>query len=112
MDLFSFLKSGLKGLCPNCNKADIFVTRFKIKDKCSYCNMNLIEDNGDNWFFLLIIDRALFIFPIITAYYFNLSPIIIIVLSISLLVLFIIFTPFRLGICLAFVYYMRTKIKI
>ena len=111
MVLLSYLKSGLKGVCPNCNKADIFVTRFKMKDNCSSCDVNFIEDNGDNWFFLLIIDRAIFIFPIIIAYYFNLGPKFIIAISGSLLVLFIIFTPIRLGICLAFVYYMRTKIK-
>ena len=112
MVLISYLKSGIRGVCPNCNKADIFVTRFKMRDNYSSCNANFIEDNGDNWFFLLIIDRTIFIFPIIVAYYFNLGPKFIIVLSVSLLILFIIFTPIRLGISLAFVYYMRTKIKI
>jgi len=39
--------------------------------ECELCNINFNEENGDNWFFLLIIDRALFIFPIIVAYYFG-----------------------------------------
>ena len=112
MVLFSYLKSGILGICPNCKKDKIFKTRFKMKNKCKSCHVDFIEDNGDNWFFLLIIDRAIFIFPIIVAYYFNSGPKFIMVFSISLLILFIIFTPIRLGISLAFVYYMRTKTKL
>jgi len=110
MNLFSYIKSGVLGICPNCKKDKIFKTRFKMKSKCKSCNMSFIEDNGDNWFFLLIIDRAIFIFPIIVAYYFNSEPRFIIVSSLSLLILFIIFTPIRLGLSFAFVYYLRTKI--
>tara|TARA_Y100001970_G_C13583460_1_gene532013 strand:- start:65 stop:403 length:339 start_codon:yes stop_codon:yes gene_type:complete len=111
MTLLWYIKNCIKGVCPNCKKGKIFLTRFKIKNKCESCKLNFIEDHGDNWFFLLIIDRAIFIFPIIVAYYFNSEPKFIIILSLSLLLLFIIFTPIRLGISLAFVYYLRTKIK-
>ena len=45
-----------------------------MKDKCSNCNIWFVEQNGDNWFFLLFIDRGLFIFPIIVGYYFNMRP--------------------------------------
>jgi len=51
MVLISYLKSGIRGVCPNYNKANIFVTRFKMRDNCSSYNANFIEDNGDNWFF-------------------------------------------------------------
>ena len=111
MILFSYIKSGILGLCPNCKTGKIFRTRFKMNHECESCNVNFNEDNGDNWFFLLIIDRALFIFPIIVAYYFGYGPKFIITVSLILLFLFILFTPIRLGISLAFVYYFRTKIK-
>ena len=80
-----------------------------MRNKCDACNLNFIENNGDNWFFLLIIDRALFIFPIIIAYYFNFAPMFIIKLSLILLVLFIIFTPMRLGLSFTLVYYLRVR---
>ena len=111
MILFSYIKSGIFGLCPNCKTGKIFRTRFKMNHECESCNVNFNEDNGDNWFFLLIIDRALFIFPIIVAYYFGYGPRFIITISLILLFFFILFTPIRLGISLAFVYYFRTKIK-
>ena len=53
MVLISYLKSGIRGVCPNYNKANIFVTRFKMRDNCSSYNANFIEDNGDNWFFFI-----------------------------------------------------------
>lgn len=111
MILFSYIKSGILGICPNCKIGKIFRTRFKMNPECESCEVNFNEDNGDNWFFLLIIDRALFIFPIIVAYYFGYGPKFIITVSLILLFLFILFTPIRLGISLAFVYYFRTKIK-
>ena len=111
MILFSYIKSGILGLCPNCKTGKIFRTRFKMNYECESCNVNFNEENGDNWFCLLIIDRALFIFPIIVAYYFGYDPKIIITISVILLFFFIIFTPIRLGISLAFVYYLMTKIN-
>ena len=111
MILFSYIKSGILGLCPSCKTGKIFRTRFKMNHECESCNVHFNEDNGDNWFFLLIIDRALFIFPIIVAYYFGYGPKIIITISLILLFFFILFTPIRLGISLAFVYYLRTKIN-
>ena len=101
----------VSGYCPNCGDIRLFLTRFKMKDKCEGCGIYFIEKNGDNWFFLLLIDRALFIFPIIVAFYFQFSPYMIIILSIVLLLIFIIATPFRISICLALDYYFRSKIN-
>ena len=87
----------------------MFISRFKMRNRCDSCKLQFFEDNGDNWFFLLIIDRALFIFPIIVAYYFDSGPMFIVMLSLILLVLFIIFTPMRLGLSFAFVYFFRVR---
>ena len=91
-------------------KKKLFLSHFKMTKACNNCGIDLIENNGDNWFFLLIIDRALFIFPIVGAFYFQIHPKMINSLSIFPLILFIIITPFRLGICLGFDYYFRSKI--
>ena len=41
-----------------------------MKKACNNCGIDLIENNVDNWFFLFVVDRALFIFPIVVAFYF------------------------------------------
>ena len=108
--LIKYVARGIFGKCPNCVRKKTFLTRFKMKKSCDNCGVDFIENNGDNWFFLLIIDRALFIFPIVVAFYFEMNPKMIVALSLILLILFIINTPFRLGICLGSDYYFRSKI--
>ena len=108
--LIKYITRGMVGKCPNCSRKKLFLSHFKMKKSCDNCGINFIENNGDNWFFLLIIDRALFIFPIVVAFYFEIHPKMIISLSLFLLILFIVITPFRLGICLGFDYYFRSKI--
>ncbi len=108
--LLYHILSGLRGISPNYSQSKILIsTKFKMRNKSDACNLQLFGDNGDNWFFLIIIDRAPFIFPIIVAYYFNAGLIFIIMLSFIVLVLFIIFTPTRLGLSFAFVYYFRVR---
>ena len=82
-----------------------------MKDKCSNCSIWFVEQNGDNWFFLLFIDRGLFIFPIIVGYYFNMRPEGLIALCLLLMVTFIIATPFRLSLCLALELFLRQKFQ-
>jgi len=111
MLLFHYLKNTIFGYCPECGQEKLFLTWSKMKDQCSNCGIWFIERQGDHWFFLLFIDRGLFIFPIIVGYYFGLRPEMLIALCGLLLVMFIIATPFRLGLSLAFEYFMRTKIE-
>jgi len=82
-----------------------------MKDNCDKCGAIFIEKNGDNWFLLLLIDRAFFIFPIIAMFYFNLNILYLIIFTFTLIVLFIIGTPIRLGLSLAFNYYFKKNKK-
>ena len=106
------IKSLISGNCPSCNQDKIHIKWSKIKKKCSFCNYRFQENNGDNWFFLLVIDRALFIFPIIVGYYFNLSPYFLISISVILLILFLILTPFRVNLSIFARFYLEKKINI
>lgn len=108
--LGQYISRAALGKCPNCSNMKIFSSRFKMKESCDNCGIKFIEKNGDYWFFLLFIDRGLFIFPIVVAFYFEIDPKMIIILCILLLFLFIIITPFRLGLCLAFDFYIRSII--
>ena len=78
--LYRYIVNILNDKCPECAEGSVFLTRFKMKEKCDLCDAYFIEKNGDNWFFLLFIDRAFFIFPVVVMLYFG--------LSIELLVLF------------------------
>ena len=108
--LIQYLKNAAIGRCPECAEDKLFSSWSKMKDKCSNCGIWFIEKQGDNWFFLLFVDRGLFIFPIIVGYYFGLRPEVLIALCLFLLVLFIVVTPFRLSLCLAFEYFFRKKL--
>tara|TARA_Y100001970_G_C13945880_1_gene705625 strand:+ start:409 stop:678 length:270 start_codon:yes stop_codon:yes gene_type:complete len=81
-----------------------------MKVKYDKCDTNFIEKNGDNWFFLVLIDCTFFIFPIIAMLYFKIGVVYLIINSFSIIILFVFSTRLRLGISLAFDYYMRTKI--
>ncbi len=111
MLLFQYLKNTVSGFCPNCGVGELFLSWSKMRDRCSHCNAWFIERQGDNWFFLLFIDRGLLIFPIIVGYYFSMRPEMLIAMCLILMVIFIIATPFRLGLSLAFEYFLRTKIQ-
>ena len=81
-----------------------------MKEKRDSCDTWFIEKNGDNWFFLVFIDRAFFVFPVVVMLYFSLNYLYLIISLFIIIIMFIITTPLRLGISLAFDYYMRTKI--
>lgn len=100
----------LSGNCPSCHKGKIHISWSKIKEHCSHCGFRFLEDNGDNWFFLLIIDRALFIFPIIIGYYFEISPKTLMLLSIFLLFFFLAATPFRINLSIFARYLLEKKL--
>jgi uncharacterized protein (DUF983 family) len=107
-----FIKNIISGNCPNCFKEKIHRSWSKIREKCSICDFKFQENNGDNWFFLLFIDRALFIFPIVVGYYLQLSPYYLMALSVILLFLFLLFTPFRINLSITARYFLEKKFNI
>ena len=109
--LGKYISRAAIGKCPKCCNSNIFYSHFKMKKSCNKCGAKFIEKNGDHWFFLLFIDRGLFIFPVIVAFYFEIDPRMIILLSLFLLAFFILITPFRLGVCLAFDFYLRSRME-
>ncbi|MBJ12968.1 MAG: hypothetical protein CMG62_07840 [Candidatus Marinimicrobia bacterium] len=109
--LFKYIKNTIQRLCPSCGKESLFDSWTKMKEKCNNCGIPFIQNSDSHWFFLLIIDRGLFIFPIVLGFYLNIKPMILIYLSLSLLVIFIIATPIRLAISLAFEFYLRNKLE-
>ena len=72
--MFAHILNAINGKCPACEHQTLLADRFKIHDICSKCGL-IFQDNDDGtWFFLLIIDRAFFIFPLVVLMYFDFDP--------------------------------------
>lgn len=81
-------------------------------DGCSGCGLQYLPDQGDLWAYLVAIDRALFIFPLIVMIYFRLYVQDIrwfYLLAVVLLVLFVGTLPQRNGMALGADYLIRRK---
>ncbi|MDP6751252.1 MAG: hypothetical protein QGH37_30400 [Candidatus Poribacteria bacterium] len=55
---------GLKGLCLDGQQSDITEGRFKLQESCLACGGKVERNGGDGWGFLVLIDRAVFLFPL------------------------------------------------
>ena len=60
---------GAQRRCPCCGKGPIYKGWLKLHDNCSACGLKYLQDQGDLWAYLLVVDRALFIFPLIILIY-------------------------------------------
>lgn len=70
--LKTVLWRGLRRRCPHCGRGRIFQGWLKLRDHCEVCGLRLLSDQGDLWAYLVAVDRALFIFPLIVMIYFRL----------------------------------------
>ncbi len=83
-----------------------------MRRNCSRCSLRFLEDRGDPWAFLLVIDRAAFIFPLVVALYFGLhraQPMLFVFLGVVLGIGFVLTTPNRYGVSVALVYWTRWR---
>jgi len=70
--LKTLLVRGWRKRCPRCGEGRL-LRRFNILHKtCSVCGLQYLEDQGALFGYLFIIDRALFLFPLIVMIYFRL----------------------------------------
>jgi hypothetical protein len=83
-----------------------------MRKHCPECDLLYLENQGDPWFFQLFIDRGMFILPLIAALFFGLHRAhlpLFIALCVALLVMFVLTTPHRYGLCVALDYYSRLR---
>jgi hypothetical protein len=72
--------------------------------------LRFLRNQGDPWAFLLIVDRAVFVFPIIVALYFGLFQAdfwTLFIFFVSVGLMFVLSTPNRYGLCIAMDYWTR-----
>ncbi len=84
----------------------------RMLDDCPVCALRFLEDRGDPWAFLLLIDRVTFIFPLVVALYFGLhraSLPLFVVFGVVVGVLFLLTAANRYGASVALVYWARWR---
>lgn len=110
--LWRFLLRGLFKHCPRCGRGALFERWTRMRESCPSCDLRYLEDRGDPWAFLLVIDRVAFIFPIVVALYFGLhlaNPVGFVVFGVALGVVFLLTSPNRYGLSVALVYWARWR---
>jgi uncharacterized protein (DUF983 family) len=71
--LRTLLWRGARCKCPQCGQGALYTGWFKLKERCPVCDLVYLENQGDLWSFLLLVDRALFLFPIVAMIYLRVS---------------------------------------
>ena len=110
--LRTVLWRGMHRRCPQCGRGAIFKGWVKLHDHCSECGLLYLQDQGDLWAYLVVFDRALFIFPMVIMIYFRLyipDSSWFYVLVTALVVGFLWTLPHRNGMCLGADYLVRRK---
>lgn len=104
------LLRGLRKRCPHCGEGPLFERGAALHARCSACSLKFQLNPGDPWAFLLLIDRAAVVFPIVVAVYFGLFKLgmgVFFAFTGSLVALFVATTPNRYGFCVALDYLTR-----
>jgi len=110
--LRTVLVRGMHRRCPQCGQGKIFKGWLKLHDRCGVCGLQYLNNQGDLWAYLVAVDRALFIFPLIIMIYFriyNPNSLWYYGFSIALLAGFLYTLPHRNGMSLGVDYLIRRK---
>lgn len=71
--LKTVLGRGWRRRCPHCGVGQIYKGWLTMHDRCSHCDFKYLADQGDLWAYLVVIDRAFFLFPLVVLIYFRLN---------------------------------------
>lgn len=67
----TLFQRGWRRRCPACGVGAVFERGLKMHTHCAACGVKYLEDQGALWGYLLLVDRALFILPLIVVIYFR-----------------------------------------
>ncbi len=83
-----------------------------LADTCEACGVRYLLDQGDPWVFLLLLDRALFVFPPIVLIYFGWLPASValrVLEFLALIAVLVVTTPHRYALAVALDYLTRGR---
>jgi len=111
-NLRTLIRRGLCRRCPQCGEGRIFSGWVKMHERCGWCGLKYLANEGDLWAYLILIDRALFLFPLVVLIYFRLNnpeSIWTWIIAGALVVLFLYTLPHRNALSLGIDYVIRRK---
>ena len=100
---------GLKGLCLDCQQSDITEGHFKLKEYCQAGGGKVERNGGDGWGFLVLIDRAVFLFPLVVVLFFRLDLKVFIASAVVMTAGLIVWASRRLSLSLAIERWLSSK---
>jgi uncharacterized protein (DUF983 family) len=65
------LSRGWRKKCPQCGDGDIYEGWLKVRDRCPFCDLQYLPNQGDLWGPLVFLDRVVFLIPIVVLFYFG-----------------------------------------
>jgi uncharacterized protein (DUF983 family) len=111
-ELTTLLARGARKTCPQCGRGPLF-RRFNIMhDHCDACGLKFLDNQGDLFGYLFVLDRVLFILPLIAMVFFRVylpSSDWFYVAWAILMVVLVWTLPHRSGMSVALDYYFRRR---
>lgn len=110
--LKTVLWRGCRRRCPRCGQGPVYKNFLRMHDDCSSCGLKFMHDQGDLWVYIIIVDRAVFILPLIGMLYFKLyNPYSVwfVLFAVALVVSLFGTVPHRNAMCLGIDYWARHK---
>lgn len=108
----TLLWRGLRKKCPQCGEGPLYKGWIKLHEHCPVCGLRYLPDQGDLWGPLLLLDRLLFIIPMVVLFYFGVVKpnwIFLVVFGGGMTLLLVLTAPNRNGASLALDYLIRRK---
>jgi len=104
---------GLRRRCPRCGEGAVFKGWIKMHDNCGACGLRFLRNQGDLTGYLVVVDRGVFIFPLIALIfirlYFDYPRWFYWAVAVGLVVAFFYTMPVRNSLGLALDYYVRRR---
>jgi uncharacterized protein (DUF983 family) len=110
--LMTLLLRGARKRCPQCGEGRLFKRLNIMHEHCAVCGLKYLEDQGDLFGYLFVLDRAIFILPLIAMVFLRLyvpSSSWFYVLWVVLMVALVFTLPQRTGMSIAIDYMFRRR---
>ena len=65
----TLLARGWKRRCPQCGKGPAFRHWCKVRKECPECGLQYLENQGDVFGFIVLIDRVVFLIPLVVIFF-------------------------------------------
>lgn len=69
--LKTLMARGARKECPRCSQGRLFKRYNILRERCEVCGLKYLEEQGALFGYLFLLDRALFLFPLVVLVYFR-----------------------------------------